>query len=270
MSRSAFQIVSTYAPVLVWARRYDRAALTDDALAAVIVTIMLIPQSLAYASIAGLPPEIGLYASIAPLFAYAVFGTSSALAVGPVAVLSLMTAATIGDFIEIGSASYIEAVLALALLVGVILFLFGVFRLGFLANFLSHPIISGFISASGVLIAGGQLKHVMGVAAEGDSLVEIALDLARQSGNAHLPTLAVGGGVIVFLVWARTSLKPLLLQFGVKERGAALAARTAPLISIVASIVLVKALGLAEAGVAIVGETPKGLPTLAFPTFDWE
>ena len=130
-----------YLPVLDWGRDYDRAALSNDLIAAVIVTIMLIPQSLAYALLAGLPPEAGLYASIAPILLYAVFGTSRALAVGPVAVVSLMTAAALGNIADQGTMGYAVAALTLALLSGVMLLVMGVFKLGFLANFLSHPVI---------------------------------------------------------------------------------------------------------------------------------
>lgn len=261
--------LSNYAPILKWAPRYTKAALTDDLLAAAIVAIMLIPQSLAYAMIAGLPPQAGLYASIAPLFAYAVFGTSTALAVGPVAVISLMTAATVGDFAAEDSESYAAIAMTLAFLVGLILLALGAMRLGFLANFLSRPIISGFITATGVLIAAGQLKHVIGVEAPGDSLFEIAGSLARRAGDAHPQTLAIGAGAVIFLVWCRSGLKPLLLRGGVRERWASLIARAAPLASIVVAVLIVDALDLAEAGVAVVGATPAGLPALAAPEFDW-
>ena len=140
-------MLARYLPILDWGRRYDRQALSNDMIAAVIVTIMLIPQSLAYALLAGLPPEMGLYASIVPIILYAVFGTSRALAVGPVAVVSLMTAAAIGEIAEAGTAGYAIAALTLAGLSGAILLAMGVFKLGFLANFLSHPVIAGFITA---------------------------------------------------------------------------------------------------------------------------
>jgi len=123
-------------PVLEWAPAYTRAA--------VVVTIMLVPQSLAYAMLAGLPPSVGLYASILPLIAYAVFGTSRTLAVGPVAVVSLVTAAAIGKVAAPGSDAYLVAEATLALLSGLVLLAMAVLRLGFLANFLSHPVISGF------------------------------------------------------------------------------------------------------------------------------
>ncbi len=255
-------------PVLRWAPLYTRAALADDALAAFIVTIMLIPQSLAYALIAGLPPEAGLYASMLPLVAYAVFGTSTALAVGPVAVISLMTAATVGDFAARGTADYASVALALAFLTGLILIGMGALRLGFLANFLSHPIMSAFITASGVLIAAGQLKHVLGVEAAGDTLVEIVSSLAAHMPATHGPTLLMGAAVIGFLVFSRSALKPLLLRAGLQDRPASLIARAAPLFAVFASIGAVAALGLEAHGVAIVGDTPQGLPPFAAPAFD--
>ena len=149
---------------------YDTSKLGDDAVAAVIVTVMLIPQSLAYAMLAGLPPEVGLYASILPLFVYALFGSSMTLAVGPVAVISLMTAAAVSQVAVQGSAEYLGAVILLSLLSGVILVGLGFARAGFLANLLSHPVISGFISASAVLIAFSQLKHILGVPAYGHDM----------------------------------------------------------------------------------------------------
>ena len=144
-------MLARYLPVLDWGRRYDRATLTSDGLAALIVTIMLIPQSLAYAMLAGLPPVVGLYASILPLVAYALFGTSRTLAVGPVAVVSLLTATAVGSVAEPGTPEYLGAAITLALLSGLMLTVMGVLRLGLVANLLSHPVISGFITASGIL-----------------------------------------------------------------------------------------------------------------------
>ena len=153
-------LLARYLPILQWGRTYNGAVLTNDLVAAVIITIMLIPQSLAYALLAGLPPVVGLYASILPLVAYALFGTSRTLAVGPVAVLSLMTASAAGTVAAQGTAEYVEAAITLAALSGIMLAVLGFLRLGFLANLLSHPVISGFITASGVLIATSQIKHI--------------------------------------------------------------------------------------------------------------
>ena len=141
--------LSRYLPFLEWGREYRRETFVSDLMAAVIVTIMLIPQSLAYAMLAGMPPETGLYASMAPLVLYAIFGTGRTLAVGPVAVISLMTAVAVGRVADEGSMGYVTAALTLAVLSGVILVAMGLFRLGFVANFLSHPVISGFITAAG-------------------------------------------------------------------------------------------------------------------------
>jgi SulP family sulfate permease len=162
-------------PILDWAPRYTRSDAVNDLFAAIIVTIMLVPQSLAYAMLAGLPPVVGLYASILPLIAYAIFGTSRTLAVGPVAVVSLMTAAAVAPIAAAGSAAYVTAAVTLAFLSGLVLLAMAVLRLGFLANFLSHPVISGFITASGILIAASQLKHILGVRTEGETLTRILL-----------------------------------------------------------------------------------------------
>ena len=156
--------------------------IANDLIASAIVVIMLVPQSLAYALLAGLPPQAGLYASIVPILLYTVFGTSRTLAVGPVAVVSLMTAAAIGNVAETGTAGYATAALTLALLSGGVLFLMGVFRLGFLANFLSHPVIAGFITASAIIIAASQLKHLLGIDMQGHTLFELMASLID-----HLP-----------------------------------------------------------------------------------
>lgn len=185
-------------PCIDWVASYDRMTAGKDGLAAVIVTLMLIPQSLAYAMLAGLPPITGLYASIAPLLLYAIFGSSRTLAVGPVAVISLMTAAALEPMFPSGSAAYIGAAMLLAALSGVVLLLMAVLRLGFLANFLSHPVISGFISASGLLIALSQFKYILGVSAEGQTVLQLIPSLAQQLPFINVPTLLIGGLCLVF------------------------------------------------------------------------
>ncbi|HSH57752.1 MAG TPA: sulfate permease, partial [Halomonas sp.] len=257
-----------YLPILQWLPDYGRSTLASDLLAAVIVTIMLIPQSLAYAMLAGLPPEVGLYASITPLVVYAVFGTSRTLAVGPVAVVSLMTAAAIGQVAPQGSPEYLGAALVLALLSGVILTLMGVARLGFLANFLSHPVISGFITASGLLIAASQLKHVLGVEASGHNLLALVVELGGQLGSINLPTLVIGLGVLAFLHAARRWLKPGLLRLGVPARPADMLTKAAPILAVAVTTLASWGLGLDQRGVAVVGEVPAGLPPLTLPGFD--
>lgn len=261
------QRLTRYLPILEWGRSYDRGTLSSDLIAAVIVTIMLIPQSLAYALLAGLPPEAGIYASIAPILLYAIFGTSRALAVGPVAVVSLMTAAAIGQIADQGTVGYITAALTLAFLSGVILLVMGLFRLGFLANFLSHPVIAGFITASGLLIATSQLKHIFGIPAHGHTLVELAVSIIGHLGDTNLFTFAVGAASIAFLFWVRKGLRPFLQRLGASARLADIAMKTGPVAAVVATTLAVWGFGLADRGVAIVGTVPQGLPPLTLPSF---
>ena len=255
-------------PVLDWASRYTRDTATSDLVAALIVTIMLIPQSLAYALLAGLPPEMGLYASILPLVAYAIFGTSRALAVGPVAVVSLMTAAAIGELGLTDPAQIALAAGTLAFLSGAILLAMGVLKLGFLANFLSHPVIAGFITASGILIAASQLKHILGVSAEGHTLLETLLALARDLPQTNLITLVIGVASVAFLFWVRRGLKPLLRRMGLGARAADILAKAGPVAAVAVTTLAVWGLGLHDRGVAIVGTVPTGLPPLTPPSAD--
>jgi SulP family sulfate permease len=255
-------------PILDWAPSYTKANAVSDCVAAVIVTIMLIPQSLAYAMLAGLPPYVGLYASILPLVAYALFGTSRTLAVGPVAVVSLMTAAAASQVAAQGTPEYMAAAITLAFLSGLILVVMAVLRLGFLANFLSHPVISAFISASGILIAASQVKHILGIKAEGDTLPKMAQELFEGIGGTNGYTLAIGVTSVGFLFWVRKSLKPLLVRAGLRARPADLIAKAGPVAAIALSILAVVALGLSEAGVKIVGAIPGGMPPFAVPSFD--
>ena len=256
-----------YLPILTWSRDYNRDAFISDAVAAVIVTIMLIPQSLAYALLAGLPAEMGLYASILPLVAYAVFGTSRALAVGPVAVVSLMTAAAIGNLGLTDAASVALAAGTLAFMSGALLTVMGVMRLGFLANFLSHPVIAGFITASGLLIATSQLKHIFDVETHGHTLPQILGSLLSQLGDVSLPTLVIGVSTTAFLFWVRKGLKPMLLGFGLKPRLADLGAKAGPVAAVAVTTLAVWGLGLQNWGVKIVGAVPQGLPPLTLPSF---
>lgn len=258
-------LLTRYVPAFGWARRYTRAILAQDLTAAVIVTIMLIPQSLAYALLAGLPPEAGLYASIVPIVLYAIFGTSQVLAVGPVAVVSLMTAAALGQIVEQGTMGYALAAMSLALLSGVMLLAMGLFRLGFLANFLSHPVIAGFITASGLIIAASQLRHLLGIEASGHTLVELLHGLAANVRDANLPTLAIGLFSLVFLWWVRGGLKPMLVHLGMPSGLAGHVARTGPVFAVFTTTVAVWWLGLDQMGVAVVGDVPQGLPPFLLP-----
>lgn len=262
--------LSRWLPCLDWGRRYGRANAAQDGLAAMIVTLMLIPQSLAYAMLAGLPPVTGLYASILPLLAYALFGSSRTLAVGPVAVVSLMTAAVLAPLFPAGSPEYIGAALLLALLSGLLLTGMAILRLGFLANFLSHPVISGFISASGILIAVGQLKHLLGLSASGENLLQIVPQLWQGLPLTHWPTLVIGLLSLAWLWWSRAQLKVLLQRLGLSAHMAGNLAKAGPVLAIIVAIFAVTLLQLDQTGVKVVGTIPQGLPGLTLPTLDTE
>jgi SulP family sulfate permease len=266
MSKSAKWLPAL--PILEWGRQYNHETLTKDLVAALIVTIMLIPQSLAYALLAGLPPEVGLYASVAPLFLYAVLGSSKVLAVGPVAVVSLMTAAAVAEHAAPGTYAYWQVAITLAFLSGVILLIMGLLRLGFLANFLSHPVISGFISASGLLIALSQIKTLMGVKAEGHNFLELLMSLLSQASNLHLLTLAVGVATTAFLFWVRKGLKPLLISSGLKPKLADVLAKAGPVLAIALTTLLAWSLNWQGQGMKLVGTVPQGLPPITAPL--WE
>ncbi len=262
--------LARYLPILDWGRTYNRTVLTSDLVAAMIVTIMLIPQSLAYAMLAGLPPEVGLYASILPIVAYAVFGTSRALAVGPVAVISLMTLTAASSIAAPGSPEFIAAALILALLSGLMLIAMGVLRLGFLANLLSHPVVSGFITASGIIIATSQVKSLLGVSASGQALPELVRTLVDNAASTNFPTLAIGITATAFLFWVRKGLKPLLMKAGLPPRPADLIAKAGPIAAVALSTLAVIAFDLEAQGVKVVGDIPQSLPPFTVPMFDAE
>ena len=262
--------LARYLPILEWGRGYGGVTLTNDLVAAAIVTIMLIPQSLAYAMLAGLPPEIGLYASILPIIAYALFGTSRALAVGPVAVISLMTLTAASAVAAPGSAEFIAATLVLALLSGLILIVMGVLRLGFLANLLSHPVVSGFITASGIIIATSQLKSLLGIKASGEAMPELVTTLIENTKDTNPYTLAIGVIATGFLFWVRKGLKPMLVGFGLAARPADLVAKAGPIVAVALSILAVITFDLEAKGVKVVGDIPQSLPPFTVPLFDAE
>ena len=255
-------------PIFDWIPTYDQKTFTGDLLAALIVTLMLIPQSLAYAMLAGLPPEVGLYASIAPLVLYMFFGTSRVLAVGPVAVISLMTAAAIGEHASAGTHAYWQIAITLAFLSGLILLALGLLRLGFLANFLSHSVISGFITASALLIAANQFKTVMGVRVDGDNFFVLLKNLLAQATHTHALTFLVGVGTLGFLFLTRHYLKPNLIRLGVPPTIADIVGKACPVIAIGLTTGLTWGLSWDQAGVKVVGFVPQSLPPVTAPLWD--
>jgi SulP family sulfate permease len=260
--------IKKYLPILTWLPNYRLAIFNQDLMAAVIVTVMLVPQSLAYAMLAGLPPEVGLYASIAPLLIYAVLGTSSALSVGPVAVIALMTVTTAGNIVSPDGEAYLATVILLTFISGIMLTLMGLFRLGFLANFLSHPVISGFITASAVIISLSQLKHILGVSVSGHNLPELLMALIQALPQLNLATLLMGSGTLLFLYATRRWLGKLLARLGFSRSITGSVGRLAPILAVVVTTWIAAQFGLVELGVAVVGEVPAGLPPLAMPSTD--
>jgi sulfate permease, SulP family len=253
-------------PGLEWLNGYNRKLLAQDGLASLVTAILLIPQSLAYALLAGLPPQAGLYASIAPLVAYALFGSSRVLAVGPVAVVSLMTAAAIGSLGLTDTAQIMAAAGALALLSSAFLLLFGLFRLGSVANFLSRPVIEAFITASTILIIGSQLRHFIGTDMHGATVPELLVSLIRNFEGINYTALTVGLASIAFLLSARSLLPMALKRLGLNAGSITAITRAAPAMLVAVTALSAWGFGLHErAGLAIVGALPSGLPPLAFP-----
>ncbi|HSI66584.1 MAG TPA: sulfate permease [Planococcus sp. (in: firmicutes)] len=245
-------MLKKWIPALEWMGSYKKSDLSGDMNAGLIVAIMLIPQGMAYAMLAGLPPVIGLYASTIPLIIYALFGTSRQLAVGPVAMVSLLVLSGVSLLAEPGTDEYISLVLLLMLMIGVIQFLMGVFKLGFIVNFLSHAVISGFTSAAAIIIGLSQLKQLIGVSLEADKNVFLILaETVQRAAEINPVTLAIGLGSIVLLIAMKKYVKKI----------------PGPLVVVVISILAVYLLNLQALGVKIVGEVPSGLPSLSMPAF---
>ena len=246
--------LQNFLPLLSQLSDYGRDELRGDLSAGLTVGVMLIPQGMAYALIAGLSPIYGLYASLVPLVLYAVFGTSRQLAVGPVAMVSLLVAAAVAPIADGNTQLYVGLALLLSLMVGVLQFGLGAARFGFLVNFLSHPVLSGFTSAAALIIGLSQLKHLLGIDLPRSNFIhEILWAAGTRIGNVHPTTLLLGLGSILLLVGLR--------RWNRSIPGA--------LVAVVVTTVAVWALGLAQQGVAIVGGVPSGLPSPSMPPLDW-
>lgn len=257
-----------FLPALQWLREYPRDSFADDLTAGIITAVLLIPQGMAYAILAGLPAEVGLYASIVPPIVYALFGTSRALSVGPVSVAALLVASTLGATgLTPDDPAYLQAALLLAALSGAILLIMALLRLGMLVNFLSHPVLSGFTTGAAILIIISQIQNLTGVPlpSAGSSLDMLA-HAWRHGSEFHLLTAVMGLASILILLWLRGPFPRLLVHLGLSERAAVLISRAGPLALVAGATILVWALSLQQQGVAIVGSIPSGLPapTLSF------
>lgn len=257
---------SRVVPVLSWMSDYTQEKATGDLIAGLIVAVMLVPQSMAYAMLAGLPPEVGLYASIVPLVIYGVMGTSRPLAVGPVAIVSLMTATAIAPLAEQGSGEYIVLALTLALLAGVVQIVMGVVRAGFLVAFLSHPVLSGFINAAALVIGASQVRHLLGIEADGETFVAQVTSLLSNIGGTNPMTLAIGVASLVLLLYFRSYAGAHLRSLGIPERVVIPLSRVGTLLTVALATAAVWLYSLdRESGVAVTGNIPGGLPPISIP-----
>lgn len=256
---------------LGWLFNYSPQHLPGDLIAGAVVAIMLVPQSMAYSMLAGLPPQIGLYASILPLILYPLLGSSRTLAVGPVAMVSLLVAAGMEKLAVPDTPEYLALALTLALLVGIIQLGMGLVRVGFLVNFISHAVISGFTFAAALVIAFGQLKDLMGISIpQTEKFFELLVYLNENSSNANLTTLAIGLISIVILVYFNSFLEQQLKDWGIPELMATVVSKSSPLLVVSLGTLLVYEFSLdVTVGVKIVGEIPSGLPSLTLPFFDF-
>ncbi len=263
--------LSHYLPILDWGLHYRREYLAGDLSAGIIVASLLIPQGMAYALLAGLPPQVGLYASILPQIIYAFLGTSRFISVAPVAVDSLMVAAAVGSLAAENTPEYLGLALLLALMVGLIEILMGVLRLGFLVNFLSQAVISGFISAAAIIIGFSQVKHLLGLKIpQTESFIRLLTYIAQEIAAINWVTFTLGFVSILVLVYFHQKLGKQLQKQGFTEQTITPVTKSAPLLLVIGTSLLVWLLRLDQfAGVKIVGEIPKGLPSVTIPSIDF-
>lgn len=266
---------SRYFPFLKWLLHYRREDFVGDLLAGLIVAIMLVPQGMAYALLAGLPPQVGLYASILPLLIYGLLGTSRTLAVGPVAIVSLLVGTGVSLLAEPGSAEFIQLALTLAFMVGVIQLLMGLLRLGFVVNFLSHPVLAGFTSAAAIVIGFSQLKHLLGLPIpRSEHFYDTIFYALSNWQRINLITLGIGLASILILLYFKHGLPKDMENWNLPEGIATPLSKAGPLVVVLLGTLVVWAWNLEErAGVNIVSEVPAGLPPLTLPLIDvnvWE
>lgn len=243
-----------YIPILDWLPDYKKENFQGDLSAGITVGIMLIPQGMAYAMLAGLAPVHGLYAVTVPLILYAIFGTSRQLAVGPVAMVSLLTAAGIGTLNPQSPEQYLLFALTMAFLVGLIQVGMGVFKLGFIVNFLSHPVINGFTSAAAIIIGLSQIKHLFRIQLPNTEYIqEMVVAIAQNIRDIHWATFIIGVAGIVIIKYGKKLHKSIPTQ----------------LLAVVFGILAVSVFNLTSHGVQILGDVPSGLPGLSLPSFDF-
>ncbi|RTE67043.1 sulfate permease [Amphritea opalescens] len=259
-----------YLPLAYWLKDYQRDDFVSDLIAGIVVGILLIPQGMAYAFLAGLPPEYGLYAAIVPLFIYALLGSSRSLAVGPVAIASLMVGSTIADATARGLGDPVNIAINLSLLVGVILICLRILRLGSIVNFMSHSVISGFTSAAALLIGVSQLRHLTGLSIPNDGFITDSFGfLLQHLSSINVVTLFLGLLGLLILWFAKARLANLLSRTALPNWLIQPICRAGPMFAMIVGTLLVASPGLDQHyQVAIIGSIPEGLPSLQLISID--
>jgi SulP family sulfate permease len=263
--------LETLLPFLKWAKHYKKTTFLDDSIAAIVISMMLIPQSLAYAMLAGLPPQTGLYASLLPLIAYALLGSSGPLSVGPFAITSIMTATALASLFatnNFNNEQMLVSAAMLALFSGLFLLAFGFFRLGFLTNFISFPVVTGFIAASAIIIASSQFGSILGLNIHSDDFFHTLSQVAQQLDQVNITTLIFSLLLMLFLYFFPKLLRSLILKLTKHELFSDSLSKATPVLAIILSIAAVICFDLQNAGIKIIGDIPSGLPGLSVP--DWQ
>lgn len=240
-----------YIPILEWLPKYNIKLLGSDLLAGLTVGVMLIPQGMAYGLLAGLDPIYGLYAGIVPLILYPLFGTSGQISIGPTALVSLLVLAGVSQYAELNTQRYLELAVITALMAGLIQVLLGLFKWGFLINFLAHPVISGFTSAAAIIIGLSQFNNLFGLSLERSNQIHVVMGRLFESlGDIHYPTLLLGVGGIAFMLILRRIHRSI----------------PSALLAAIAGILITKFAQLDTMGVAILRDIPQGLPSFSAPS----
>lgn len=245
-------------PALKWLKTYHPRHFKADVVAALIVLAMLVPQGMAYAMLAGLPPVMGIYASILPMIIYAFTGSSTTLSIGPVAIISMMVFSALQPLFAVGSTAYIEAACLLAIMVGIISLILGLFRFGFLIQLISHPVIKSFIIASALLIALGQFKFLLDIPLQTNNIPEFIGSLVINFHHISFLSMGVSLAAISILVFLPKWVRSDFLN------------KTIPLLLVLSSIIVVYAFNLDQHGLKTVGIIPTGLPSFHFPTWNFD
>ncbi|MEQ1715947.1 MAG: sulfate permease [Hyphomicrobium sp.] len=258
-------------PILSWLGNYNRDDLPSDAVAGIVIAITLIPQAMAYATLAGLPPQMGLYTSIFPAIAYAALGSSRILGIGPVAIISLMVGSSLAPFAAVGSPQYVNYAIILSLMSGLFLLLLGVLRAGALTNFMSHPVIAGFSTAAALIIAATQFGHMLGLELSRTYFIpKVAVEVFAKRADISVTTTVFAALSLILLVGRNGIADFLKAKNILGTYGADMLPKAMPLVVVVLATAAAWWFDLASKGLKVVGHIPSGLPVLVMPDLSWD